>query len=53
LTIDFDLNKAYSSTSNIDFNVDNDRQSTEEVDRFWISNLKNNLEKSFSYKNIE
>lgn len=53
LTIDFDLNKAYSAKMNINFNFDNDRQSLEEVDRFWIATLKGNLEQSFSFGKIK
>lgn len=51
--VNFDLNKAYSSKTIIDFNVDNDRQSSDPADDAWIVNMKNNLENSFSFVKAE
>jgi len=53
LTIDFDLNKVYAAQNIIDFNIDNDRQSTAAVDTFWMVNMKKNLEKSFIFGKAE
>ena len=53
LTIDFDLNKAYGAQNTIDFNIDNDRQSTAAVDTFWMVNIRKNLEKSFTFGKAE
>jgi hypothetical protein len=53
LTIDFDLNKAFSAQNTIDFNIDNDRQSTAAVDTFWMVNMRKNLEKSFIFGKAE
>ncbi|MFZ4798737.1 MAG: MbnP family protein [Bacteroidia bacterium] len=53
LLIDFDLNKVYSAQNIIDFNIDNDRQSTEAVDTFWMQNMRKNLEKSFIFGKAE
>ena len=53
LTIDFDLNKAYGAQNTIDFNTDNDRQSTAAVDTFWMVNIRKNLEKSFTFNKAE
>ncbi len=53
LTIDFDLNKAYAVQNTIDFNIDNDRQSTAAVDTFWMVNMRKNLEKSFTFGKAE
>jgi hypothetical protein len=53
LTVNFDLNKAYSAKTLIDFNIDNDRQSESAADVFWIANLKTNLEQSFSFGKVE
>lgn len=53
ITIDFDLNKAYAVQNTIDFNIDNDRQSTAAVDTFWMVNMRRNLEKSFTFNKAE
>ncbi len=53
LTIDFDLNKAYGAQNTIDFNIDNDRQSTAAADTFWMVNIRKNLEKSFTFGKAE
>lgn len=53
LTIDFDLNKVYAAQNTIDFNIDNDRQSTAAVDTFWMVNIRKNLEKSFIFGKAE
>lgn len=53
LTVNFDLNKAYSAKKIIDFNIDNNRQSESAADVFWIANLKANLEQSFSFGKVE
>lgn len=53
LSINFDLNKAYSAKKIIDFNIDNNRQSESAADVFWIANLKANLEQSFSFGKVE
>ena len=53
LLIDFDLNKVYSAQNIIDFNIDNDRQSTDAVDTFWMVNMRKNLEKSFIFGKAE
>jgi len=52
-TIDFDLNKAYSAQNIIDFNIDNDRQSSDAADDVWIANMKSNLEKSFTFGKVQ
>lgn len=49
ITIDFDLNKAYAAKSIIDFNIDNNRQSSEAADSLWITQLKSNLENAFTF----
>jgi len=53
LTIDFDLNKVYAAQNTIDFNIDNDRQSTAAVDTFWMVNMRKNLEQSFTFGKAE
>lgn len=52
-TVDFDLNKAYSAQNIIDFNIDNDRQSSNAADDVWIANMKNNLQKSFTFGKVQ
>jgi hypothetical protein len=53
LIIDFDLNKVYGAQNTIDFNIDNDRQSTAAADTFWMVNMRRNLEKSFTFAKVE
>jgi hypothetical protein len=53
LFIDFDLNKVYAAQNIIDFNIDNDRQSTAAADTSWMSNMRRNLEKSFTFSKAE
>ena len=53
LFIDFDLNKVYSAQNIIDFNIDNDRQSTSAADTSWMSSMRRNLEKSFTFSKAE
>lgn len=53
ISVDFDLNKAYAAQNIIDFNVDNDRQSTAADDAIWMVNMKKNLEKSFTFGKAE
>ncbi|MBC7382101.1 MAG: hypothetical protein H7296_03795 [Bacteroidia bacterium] len=49
----FNLNKAYTNPATIDFNTDNDRQSTAAADETWIAGMKNNLNSSFNILIIE
>lgn len=51
--VDFDLNKAYSAKNLIDFNIDNDRQSSDAADAAWIANMKANLENSFTFGKVK
>ena len=53
LFIDFDLNKVYAAQNVIDFNIDNDRQSTAAADTSWMSNMRRNLERSFTFSKAE
>jgi hypothetical protein len=53
LSIEFDLNKAYSVQNSIDFNLDNDRQSISANDAIWMGNMRRNLEKSFTFSKAE
>lgn len=57
LTIDFDLNKVYKGPGtiggDIDFNVDNDRQSVDAGDSFWIMNMRTNMTKAFTFGKVE
>ncbi|MFA9214823.1 MAG: MbnP family protein [Candidatus Methylacidiphilales bacterium] len=53
LTIDFDLNKVYAAKKIIDFNIDNDRQSSDAADATWIANMKVNLENSFTFGKVQ
>ncbi|MES2726769.1 MAG: MbnP family protein [Bacteroidota bacterium] len=54
LTINFDLNKVYEGIgNNIDFNVDNDRQSVDAGDSFWIMNMRANLPRAFTFGKVE
>lgn len=48
LYIDFDINKMYNSPA-IDFNVDNNRQSSGTADFPWIDNMKANTTDAFTF----
>lgn len=49
----FDLNSVYSTPVNIDFNVDNNRQSTSAADATWLGNLKGNLSDAFKVLEVK
>lgn len=49
----FDLNSVYTSPVNIDFNVDNNRQSSSSADATWMANLKSNFGDAFSFMKVE
>lgn len=49
----FNLNNAYSSPHNIDFDVDNNHQSMSASDNAWIDQMKDNLADAFSLVSIE
>jgi hypothetical protein len=54
LFLGFDLNSAYtSSVSNMDFNTDNFRMSSDRDDFFWIYSMKTNLKDAFHYNKAE
>ena len=54
LYLGFDLNSAYtSSVSNMDFNTDNFRMSSDRDDFFWIYAMKTNLKDAFHYNKAE
>jgi hypothetical protein len=49
MELKFDVNSAHTSPVNIDFNNDNNRQSSSSADMPWISNMKSNLSDAFSF----
>lgn len=57
LTINFDLNKVYQGSGtiggDIDFNVDNNRQSVDAGDANWIMNMRTNMPKAFTFGKVE
>jgi len=52
LFLNFNLNDAYTSPNNIDFNNDNIRMS-DPADFFWIMSMKQNLADAFTYDKAE
>ncbi len=48
LEIRFNLNAAYSSAAIVDFNEDNNRQSTSSADLPWMTKMKQNFNSSFA-----
>lgn len=51
--IKFDLNSVYTSPTNIDFNIDNNRQSSSSADAGWIFNMNNNFQDAFTFSKVE
>lgn len=49
----FNLNKAYTTPDNIDFNIDNSRQSSSASDFPWIDKLKANFGDAFAFDKVE
>lgn len=49
----FNLNKLYTTPSNVDFNVDYDRQSISNMDFPWLDNLKLSFYDAFTIDRIE
>jgi len=49
----FNLNNAYTTPANIDFNVDNFRQSSTMADANWIENMHDNFADAFSFASFE
>ena len=49
----FNLNKLYTTPSNVDFNVDYDRQSSSNMDFPWLDNLKLSFYDAFIFDRIE
>lgn len=49
----FDLNQLYANPNQIDFNADNNHQSSSPADAVWMANLKANFANSFSFLKTE
>ena len=49
MELKFDVNSAHSTPVNIDFNNDNNHQSSSSADMPWIANMKSNLSDAFSF----
>ena len=49
MEVKYDVNGAYTSPVNIDFNTDNNHQSSSSADGPWIANMKSNLPDAFSF----
>ena len=53
LFLDFNLNSLYTSPVNMDFNVDNNHQSTSSGDRRWIGDMQSNLADAFLFDKVQ
>lgn len=53
LNLQFDLNSLYNSPNSIDFTNNSNRQSTESGDKVWLSQMKENFAKAFTFVNIQ
>jgi len=53
LYLKFNLNKLYTTPTNVDFNVDNSRQSSTAADFPWIDNLKASFSDAFIFDRVE
>jgi hypothetical protein len=53
LFLTFDLASAYTSPNNIDFDVDNNRMSSNANDGTWLNQMQINLFNAFSYNKAE
>lgn len=49
----FNLNKLYTTPTNVDFNTDNNRQSSSSADYPWIDNLKASFSDAFVFDKIQ
>jgi hypothetical protein len=49
----FNLNKLYTTPTNVDFNVDFSRQSSSAADFPWIDNLKLSFADAFIFDKVE
>ena len=49
MELKFDVNSAHTTPVNIDFNTDNNHQSSSAADLPWIANMKSNLSDAFSF----
>ncbi len=53
LYLKFNLNNLYTTPTNVDFNVDNSRQSSVSADYPWIDNLKLSFADAFIFDKVE
>ena len=53
LFLKFNLNSLYTSPVNMDFNVDNNHQSTASTDRRWIEQMQGNLADAFLFDKVQ
>jgi hypothetical protein len=53
LRLKFNLNKLYTTPTDIDFNVDNNHQSMSSADYPWIDNLKESFSDAFIFDKVE
>jgi hypothetical protein len=53
MQLQLDVNSIYASPQTIDFNVDNNRQSTSAADALWISHMKSNFADAFRFLKVE
>ncbi len=53
MVINFDLNSVYASPNTIDFNVNNNHQSSSSSDLPWIAKTKTNISDAFKFDKVE
>lgn len=53
LTLTLDLNQLYASPTKLDFNVDNNRMSTDRQDGQWIRTMRENMKTAFSVESVQ
>ena len=53
LKLKFNLNNLYTTPTNVDFNVDNSRQSSTAADFPWLDNLKESFSDAFIFDKVE
>ena len=53
LHVNFNLNSAYSTPDNVDFNVDNFHMSSTSGDVFWIATMRSNFGDAFEFGSID
>lgn len=53
ITMEFNLNEVYTNPFNINFDYNNDNQSTSPADGLWVSTMRTNIKSAFTVKSIE